>query len=902
MRFMKPKYLALLVAAAVSPVFAAAPGTPSISSGNDKFALVEIDQAAQDYNSLVKVHNDGVDVKVEWNVWSGDAPTSAKVLFDGQTVWSGAGSASGSATFKVKKGGRYQEQVELCNNSGCTKSPSKLVIVADTDGSHLQPLNVAMKENNKTFAQHTDKVVGAYFPEWGVYGRNFPVDKIPAANLNHILYGFIPICGAEGVNDSLKTIEGGNSFEALKRACAGRQDFTVAIHDAWAAVQKPQAGVSGWDDPYKGNFGQLMALKKAHPDLKVLPSIGGWTLSDPFFKMGDTAIRARFVSSVKDFLKTWKFFDGVDIDWEFPGGGGENANLGNPQQDKATYTALMHDLRVMMNELSAETGRTYELTSAIGAGKDKIEDVDYAQAQQYMDHIFLMSYDFYGSWSNTVLGHQAAIHAPAWRPDTDYTTANGVDALLQQGVQPGKIVVGTGMYGRGWTGVHGQTGNNPFTGTATGPVKGTWEAGVVDYRQIVNEYKGKTGWEYGYDADAEAPYVFNKSTGDLITYEDARSATAKGKYVLAKNLGGLFSWSIDSDNGDILNAMNESLLGGGSTPVEPVVTNHAPVATAADQTVTGPVTVTLDGSASSDPDGDAITYKWTQISGPSVTIANSTSKKATFNVAAVSSDQTMAFRLTVKDAKGLSSTADVQVVNKAPKANQAPVIHQMQNVTLEAGQAFDLHAQASDPDGDALTYTWSVPADMHATGTNAADVHITAPEVSTESSYTLSVIVSDGKTSVQSNVQVTVTPKATPAPVDEGTVPSDEGTTPSDEGTTPSDEGTATGSCDNPVDANASQHAAWSSSKVYTAGNTVSFDNLVWKAKYWTQGNQPGFGTDAWELVSQVKFGWRADVVYNGGETTVYEGSVYRAKWWTRGDKPGVNDVWVKEGAAADCK
>jgi GH18 family chitinase len=65
-------------------------------------------------------------------------------------------------------------------------------------------------------------------------------------------------------------------------------------------------------------------------------------------------------------------------------------------------------------------------------------------------------------------------------------------------------------------------------------VKGTWEPGVVDYRQIVNEYKGKPGWEYGYDADAEAPYVFNKSTGDLISYEDARSATAKGKYVLSK--------------------------------------------------------------------------------------------------------------------------------------------------------------------------------------------------------------------------------------------------------------------------------------------------------------------------------------------------------------------------------
>ena len=115
--------------------------------------------------------------------------------------------------------------------------------------------------------------------------------------------------------------------------------------------------------------------------------------------------------------------------------------------------------------------------------------------------------------------------------------------------------------------------------------------------------------------------------------------------MLAKNLGGLFSWSIDSDNGDILNAMNESLLGGGSTPVDPVVTNHAPIAAAADQTVTGPVTVTLDGSASGDPDGDAITYKWTQISGPAVTLTNSTKAKASFGAAAVTQNQTLSFKI-----------------------------------------------------------------------------------------------------------------------------------------------------------------------------------------------------------------------------------------------------------------
>ncbi|MGX5146642.1 carbohydrate-binding protein, partial [Enterobacter hormaechei] len=57
-----------------------------------------------------------------------------------------------------------------------------------------------------------------------------------------------------------------------------------------------------------------------------------------------------------------------------------------------------------------------------------------------------------------------------------------------------------------------------------------------------------------------------------------------------------------------------------------------------------------------------------------------------------------------------------------------------------------------------------------------------------------------------------------------------------------------------------------------------------------------------WELVSNVKMNWRSDLVYNGGDTTTYEGNVYRAKWWTRGDNPANSDVWVKEGASTDCK
>lgn len=855
---------ALLVASVLSAsAFAAAPGKPTIGWGETKFAIIEVDQAATAYNQLVTV-KDAADVSVSWNLWSGNLGDKAQVLLDGNVVWEGPSTASGAATFKVNKGGRYQMQVQLCNTDGCTKSDAKAILVADTDGSHLAPLNAPLQENNRPYANKSGKVVGAYFVEWGVYGRKFPVDKMPAQNLTHILYGFTPICGGDGINDSLKEIEG--SFQALQRACAGRADFKVAMHDPWAAIQMPQAGVSDFSDPYKGNFGQLMALKQANPDLKILPSVGGWTLSDPFFFFGDKAKRDVFVASVKEFLQTWKFFDGVDIDWEFPGGNGANPSLGNAN-DGETYVTLMRELRAMLDELSAETGRTYELTSAISAGDDKIAKVDYQAAQQYMDYIFLMSYDFNGGWTNTELGHQTNLYEASWDPNTRYTTDNGVKSLLAQGVTPGKIVVGAAMYGRGWTGVSNYTSNNPFTGTATGKVKGTWEDGVVDYRQIANEYMGN-GWTYSYDEVAEAPSVFKASTGDLITFDDPRSVKAKGQYVLANQLGGLFAWEIDADNGDILNAMHEGLgHGEGTTPPA----NKAPIANAgADVNVTGPADVVLNGSGSRDPENGALTYLWTQVSGPAVTITNADLARASIAVGMTEADVSYVFSLKVTDAEGLSATDTVAVTNKAETVNQAPVVSVNASATVESGKSVSITANASDADGDALTYAWTVPAGVSATGQNTATLVVTGPSVTAATSYNISVLVSDGALDASAATTLTVTP-------------------------------VSTGGC-GAVDPTAGNYPAWQASAVYNTGDTVSQDSLVWKAKYWTQGNKPSRTADQWQLLSQVSLGWDAGVAYNGGATTTHNGRQWKASYWTKGDVPGSAAVWVDIGAAATCQ
>jgi len=86
--------------------------------------------------------------------------------------------------------------------------------------------------------------------------------------------------------------------------------------------------------------------------------------------------------------------------------------------------------------------------------------------------------------------------------------------------------------------------------------------------------------------------------------------------------------------------------------------NQAPIADAGpDQAVNEGEGVTLDGSASSDPDGVVVSYSWSQTAGPGVTLSNSTSAQPSFTAPDVGpGGQSLTFQLTVTDNGGLQAT------------------------------------------------------------------------------------------------------------------------------------------------------------------------------------------------------------------------------------------------------
>ena len=179
------------------------------------------------------------------------------------------------------------------------------------------------------------------------------------------------------------------------------------------------------------------------------------------------------------------------------------------------------------------------------------------------------------------------------------------------------------------------------------------------------------------------------------------------------------------------------------------VANSAPVANAgvAQNVVAGSV-VTLDGSTSSDANGDSLTYAWTLTSKPagsSATLSSVTSAKPTFKADVAG---TYVGTLTVNDGKVNSTAMTVSIT--AAVANVAPVANAGVAQNVVAGSAVTLDGSASsDANSDSLTYAWTLtskPAGSTAALSSATSAKPTFI-ADLAGTYVASLTVNDGKLS-----------------------------------------------------------------------------------------------------------------------------------------------------------
>ncbi len=181
------------------------------------------------------------------------------------------------------------------------------------------------------------------------------------------------------------------------------------------------------------------------------------------------------------------------------------------------------------------------------------------------------------------------------------------------------------------------------------------------------------------------------------------------------------------------------------------VGNDPPVADAGpDQIGVAAGVITLDGSASYDPDGDPITYQWSQVSGPAVTITGAKSAQASFTAADA---QSYVFRLVVTDSLGATGQARATVTTAAATPPVEIIRFTAEPSPINAGQSTTLVWEVRNADEVTISGFGNVDPKV---GTRT----VTLSETTT---YTLTAKNSVSEATAAVTIQVTPTPPEPPS-------------------------------------------------------------------------------------------------------------------------------------------
>jgi len=415
------------------------------------------------------------------------------------------------------------------------------------------PTNIRMNSNKHViavFVEETsptpppdptprDKEVVGYFIQWGIYARNYYVKNVvtsgSADKLTVINYAFA------GIDENLR--------------CKSIDPY--ADYDKAFSASESVDGVGDtFSQSLRGNFNQLRKLKQMYPNIKIVISIGGWTES---YRFSDAALpenRVAFVSSCINMFINGNFaqgvsdptiFDGIDIDWEYPGRCGATCDL--RPEDTQNFTALLAELRRQLDAIDPNL----ILTIAAPASQYYYSAIELNKIHQYLDWINLMTYDFHGSWEpNGPTNHHSPLYSSPYDPAVGGSSDETVRGYLAAGIASNKLTLGIPFYGRGWSRV--QNINNGLYQPAGRIPRGTYEQGIDDF-EVLKSLAYPGFW----DPIAQAYWIYNGN--EFWTYDNATSVANKMGYINNMNLLGVMFWELSGDDpsGTLINTIANGL-------------------------------------------------------------------------------------------------------------------------------------------------------------------------------------------------------------------------------------------------------------------------------------------------------------------------------------------------------
>ncbi|KAI9199857.1 glycoside hydrolase superfamily [Polychytrium aggregatum] len=418
----------------------------------------------------------------------------------------------------------------------------------------------------------------AYWPNWSQYSRpENIIDKVDVSKLTVVNYAFFNV----DTDGSLMSFDMWGDFRGSDNT--KNKDFP-----AFSTLTD-------------GGIYHLSKARSANSNLRAVVSIGGWSGSVNFSKVAaSSTARAAFVKNVHTFLDEYQF-DGVDIDWEYPGGGGLGCNSVDPQ-DAVNFNTLLSQLRT---ELGSD--RIISIAGSGEASRYTVGGTNYlAQYAKSLSYFQVMTYDFYGSW-NAYTDFNSPLNFPG-SSDPQEPASNGVydgnkqisissaiTSYISSGVSKNQLVAGIAFYGRSWAVEAGSKAKNnglyqlcklpsgtqdsknpkacpPIPGDSldaaapwTDPCGQSYYTGVWMYRNmrkdgvLSNPTTPAGSWKRQYFNFAESPTLFNGTV--FISYDDTQSVAAKASWAKSQGLSGVMFWELSEDyNSELYNAATGAFL------------------------------------------------------------------------------------------------------------------------------------------------------------------------------------------------------------------------------------------------------------------------------------------------------------------------------------------------------
>ncbi|GAA1078380.1 chitinase C-terminal domain-containing protein [Nocardiopsis metallicus] len=466
--------------------------------------------------------------------------------------------------------------------------------VYDSDGREILPNGL-------------DRRVIGYFTSWRNGANDQPsylVDDIPWDKISHINYAF------------------------------GHVNSDNELSVGPDTPDNPATGMT-WDRPglepdpefdYDGHFNLLNKFKKDNPGVRTLVAVGGWAETGGFFGPDGERVDSggfysmtttetgvnhagieTFADSAVEFVREYGF-DGLDIDYEYAtsmqgAGSPDDYWISDARRGLLWegYEELMRVLREKLDEAAVADGTYYQLTVAAPSSGWLLRGQEVHQVVQYLDFVNMMTYDLHGTWNHFV-GHNGALFDSGQDPELrdvynafdgiGYLNADWAHHYFRGAMQAGRINLGVPFYTRGWQDVQGGenglwgtsalpdqtqcqpgTGINDPCGHGAGGIDNLWfdsdpitgdaiEAGVNPIWHVLNLENGVVGdyvEDYGVDTELVGTYErhwddvtknewwWNPQTRTFLSGDADQTISAKADYVADTGLGGVMIWEMAGD-------------------------------------------------------------------------------------------------------------------------------------------------------------------------------------------------------------------------------------------------------------------------------------------------------------------------------------------------------------------